>query len=852
MVALELDYRTMTLQDRLAHLARSPRLLIACDYDGTLAPIVSDPAKAFPERETVVAIRALAELSQTSVAVISGRALRDLATLSRLPEEIRLVGSHGGEFDVDFVRGLDANRRAVLDQLVAGSHIIAADYPGAFVEAKPAGLAFHLRRFEGEGKTEAIDRVVALSDPHEGITVRHGHEVVELSVVETNKGIALDAIRSQVGASAVIFIGDDRTDEDAFATLGGPDIGIKVGSGDTMAEFRVDTTQDVTRLLAEMAEIRSDWIQGSGAVPIEAHSILSDLRTCAIVSPDARITWLCVPRIDSAAMFAELVGGPVAGYFSVAPAGGARPLGQEYEGDTLILRSRWPRMTVTDYLDTSRGRTTHLAGRTDLVRVIEGSDEAIIEFAPRLDFGRVATRLREHEQGLEVYGTTDLIVLRSPGVEWELIDDGVNHTARAKVDLRDGPVTLELRCGSASLVADPWSEQDRRRDTHRDWSDWAAELDLPSIARNDVMRSALLLRSLVHGPTGAIVAAATTSLPEHLGGVRNWDYRYCWIRDGALTASTLADLGAEREAMAFLDWVSGVVEERGGPHRLAPLYLVTGRHLPPEAEIGDLAGYAGSRPVRVGNAADRQIQLDVFGPLADLVLTLGQRGAPLSSAHWNLVVGLVDAVRERWMEPDHGIWEIRAAPRHHIYSKVMCWQTVDRAVTLARMMTQSVPEGWEALRDEIADDVLTHGWNDEIGSFTSAYARTDLDASVVAVGLSGLLPPGDSRLSSTVEAVEHALREGATVWRYRGDDGLPGREGGFHLMTSWLIDAYELVGRRDDAVELFEELRQLIGPTGLLAEEYDPVADRSLGNLPQAYSHLGVIQNALRLEGRTL
>ena len=840
----------MELQDRLRHVARSPRLLVACDYDGTLAPLVDDPAKAYPRRETTVAIRKLAELAQTSVAVISGRALRDLATLSRLPEEIRLVGSHGGEFDVDFVRDLDPARTATLDQIVVGAQVIAADYPGAHIERKPAGLAFHVRRFEGPGAEEAISRVVDMAADHGGVTVRHGHAVVELSVVETDKGHALETIRTQVGASAVIFIGDDRTDEDAFATLQGPDLGIKVGDGETLATYRVASTDDVTRILAELAEIRGEWIQGSGAVPIEAHSILSDLRTAAIVSPDARITWMCVPRIDSAAMFAELVGGPVAGYFSISPRGGARPLGQEYVADTLILRSRWPRMAVTDYMDISRGRSTHLAGRSDLIRVVEGTETAVIEFAPRLDFGRVATRLRQHDNGLEVTGTTDLIVLRSPGVEWELLDDGVNNTARAVVDLSEGPVTLELRCGTASLATDSWSEADRRRDTHRDWSDWAAELDVPSIARADVVRSAVLLRSLVHGPTGAIVAAATTRLPEHLGGVRNWDYRYCWIRDGALAATALLQLGAEREAMAFLDWVTRVAEERGGPQRLAPLYMVSGRHLPPEAEIGDLAGYAGSRPVRVGNAADMQVQLDVFGPVADLVVELADRGAPVSAAHWELVGGLVDAVKERWFEPDHGIWEIRAAPRHHVYSKVMCWQTVDRAVTLARMMTQSVPEGWESLRDSIADDVLTHGWNDDLGSFTSAYELHDLDASVLAIGLSGMLPPGDTRLVSTVEAVEHALREGPTVWRYRGDDGLPGKEGGFHLMTSWLIDAYELVGRRDDAVELFEELCELIGPTGLLAEEYDPLQDRSLGNLPQAYSHLGIIQNALRLDGR--
>jgi trehalose 6-phosphate phosphatase len=306
MAVSSMEDMTMDLRARLAHLARSPRLLVACDYDGTLAPIVDDPAKAFPRRETVVALRAIAELPQTTVAVISGRALRDLATLSRLPEEIRLVGSHGGEFDVDFVRDLDGDRRVLLDQIIAGAHTIAADYPGAYIEPKPAGLAFHTRRFSGAGALEAVERVTRLAEDRDGVRVRHGHQVIELSVVDTDKGRALETIRTQVGASAVIFIGDDRTDEDAFATLRGPDVGVKVGEGESLAQYRVSSTDDVTRLLAELAETRGEWIQGSGAAPIAAHSILSDLRTAAVVSPDARITWMCVPRIDSAAIFADL------------------------------------------------------------------------------------------------------------------------------------------------------------------------------------------------------------------------------------------------------------------------------------------------------------------------------------------------------------------------------------------------------------------------------------------------------------------------------------------------------------------------------------------------------------------
>jgi GH15 family glucan-1,4-alpha-glucosidase len=293
-----------------------------------------------------------------------------------------------------------------------------------------------------------------------------------------------------------------------------------------------------------------------------------------------------------------------------------------------------------------------------------------------------------------------------------------------------------------------------------------------------------------------------------------------------------------------------ILESRDDPERLHPLYNVTGRHLPPEAEITELPGYAGSRPVRVGNAAERQVQLDVFGPIVELVQLLLDRDAPLSGRHWRLVEAMVKAVERRWMEPDNGIWEIRKPPRHHVYSKVMCWATVDRAITVADHFTGKPHDEWTALRDTIAGDVLENGYKSEVGAFTSAYDGTDLDASSLAVGLQGLVAPDDARFLGTITAVERTLLDGATVYRYLEDDGLPGREGGFNLMTSWLIDAYHLVGRDDDAHALFKKLCALAGPTGLLAEEYDPATGRALGNHPQAYSHLGVINNAVNLAGK--
>jgi trehalose 6-phosphate phosphatase len=278
---------------------------------------------------------------------------------------------------------------------------------------------------------------------------------------------------------------------------------------------------------------------------------------------------------------------------------------------------------------------------------------------------------------------------------------------------------------------------------------------------------------------------------------------------------------------------------------------VTGQRLPPEATIEELAGYAGSRPVRVGNSADHQVQLDVFGPVLDLIHQLGEIGAPLSAKHWRLVEDLVQAVEIRWTEPDQGIWEVRSGPRHHVNSKVMCWVTVDRAVRVAEdVFGRDCPE-WLELRDRIATDVLAKGWNETVGYFTTAYDGTDIDASVLAIGLFGLVSPDDARFTATIDAVELWLRTGDTVYRYTHEDGLPGEEGGFNLMTSWLIDAKVLVGELDEAHRLFTRYLELAGQTGLIPEEVDPKTGRGLGNHPQAYSHLGLINNACNLAAAT-
>lgn len=834
------------LERRLAALARTPVLLVATDYDGTLAPIVPDPAAAQPLRESVVALRQLAGLANTHVAVISGRALRDLAGMIGEPEDVHLVGSHGSEFDPDFVGSLPDEARALRQRVREDLAGIAARLPGARLEEKPASVAFHYREAPEDLAQEALRAVREGPGALEGVFTRHGKKVVELAVLSTDKGMALAQLRQRVGATAVCFVGDDRTDEDAFATLSGPDLAVKVGEGSSLAIQRIPDPEAVGRLLAQLAELRAAWLAGAGAVPIEDHACLSDQRTFALVTPAARITWLCLPRLDSPALFAELLGGPAAGHFSVLALDGERPHGQRWIGDSFVLETHWQRFRVVDFLDASGGRPHLRAGRTDLVRRIEGQGRVGVELAPRLDFGRIPTRLRALDGGLAIEPSNDPIVLRAPGVRWTIADEGPHQTARAELDLDAGPIELELRYGTGSLRASQPPAEQRERQTELFWSSWAGGLVVPGEGGERIRRSALVLKALCHGPTGAIAAAATTSLPEYPGGIRNWDYRYCWLRDGALAAAALVRLGSTSEALHYLGWVLAVVDRIAAPERLQPLYGVGGEALGSEAEIGELPGYRGSRPVRVGNLAAHQLQLDVFGPIVDLVALLAERDAPLSSEHWRLVEGLVGAVAARWQEPDHGIWEIRRPPRHHLHSKVMCWIAADRGVRIAELYGRERAD-WRELADRIAADVLQHGWKEQPGAFTAAYDGSDLDAATLAVGLSGLLPAADPRWRATVEAVEQGLREGPTVFRYRADDGLPGSEGGFHLCSAWLVQALLSLGRRSDARALFEAMTACAGPTAMLSEQYDPVATLSLGNTPQAYSHLAIIEAALAL-----
>ncbi|MDJ0322041.1 trehalase-like domain-containing protein [Pseudarthrobacter sp. PS3-L1] len=830
------------LLEELKVLARVPGLLVACNYGGTLCAAEGISTETLPLGSAAIALRALAALPNTHAAVISGRSLRDLAAVSRLPAEVHLVGSHGAESDMGYAHGLSLATESVLQIVTSELTTAVAFQPGIWLERKPVAVSVHTLSATAEVAATVTETAREIASSYGLFFVIDG-SVLDLSVVEPAKAEALEGLRTRLGVSAALYAGDAYSDELAMATLRGPDMGLRVGSGESSAAHRLRDPESFARVLAILFELRRAWLFGEDAVGLERHSMIGNGSSTALVTPDAKICWMSHPLPDSGSLFAHILGGDAAGHFSVEPVKESQVLGQRYVDSTMIVETRWADVTVTDYLEPAP------EGITSLVRVLSGTGAARIVFAPRPGYANAPFSMESRGAELHVMGTSDPIILTAPGVAFTITTDGRHATATALVNLQDGPVVLNMRCGDTEPeTADPANEAERRAAVVRHSREWVQGLEVPDVKPSLVRRSALVLRALVHEPTGAVLAAPTTSLPEGIGGTRNWDYRYCWLRDGSMTVDALVDLGSTREAEGFLSWLGRILESAPGPEWLHPLYSVTGAPLSTEAIIESLPGYAGSRPVRIGNAADHQVQLDVFGPVAGLIHNLSTAKGYVSDAHWDLLVQMASAVLTRWHEPDHGIWEARRAPRHHVYTKVMCWVTLDRALQTAAAQGRVPDPEWEVTAATIRDEVLREGWDEAASSYTVAYDSPDLDAAVLHIGLSGLLEPTDPRFLDTVTAVERELRVGPTVFRYRYDDGLPGLEGGFHICTTWLIEAYVMVGRIEEAWDLFDQLVTLFGPTGLLPEEYDPSTETHLGNHPQAYSHLGFIRCARLLD----
>jgi GH15 family glucan-1,4-alpha-glucosidase len=583
---------------------------------------------------------------------------------------------------------------------------------------------------------------------------------------------------------------------------------------------------------------------------IEDYALIGDCQTAALVGRNGSIDWLCWPRFDSAACFAALVGKPENGFWRIRPAGGALGI-QKYRPDTLILETDFETadgaVTLIDFMPVRNWES-------DLVRMVVGRRGRVameMEFVLRFDYGASVpwvTRLADGK-GLRAVAGPDLAVLCAP-VALESRD----FTTRARFDVAAGEtlpfvLTYAPSHQDVSVRIDPKQALD---ETERFWKAWCARCTVGGKWAAPVRRSLITLKALTYAPTGGIVAAPTASLPERIGGVRNWDYRYCWLRDATLTLFALMNAGYYEEARAWREWLVRAVA--GSPEQMQIMYGIAGERRLPELEIPWLAGYEGSRPVRIGNAASKQLQLDVYGELIDTLYQGCKGGLAGHDIAWGLQRALLEHLEKVWMEPDTGIWEMRSAPRHFTYSKVMAWVAFDRAVKMVEAFGVSGPvERWRELRSRIHRDVCERGFSRKRSAFVQSYGSEDLDASLLLIPITGFLGPEDPKVISTTEAIRRDLTLDGLVLRYRTDeapDGLPPGEGVFLACTFWLADNLCMQGRWDEAHELFERLLDLANGVGLLAEEYDPKARRQLGNFPQAFSHVALVNTAMNLGER--
>ena len=578
---------------------------------------------------------------------------------------------------------------------------------------------------------------------------------------------------------------------------------------------------------------------------IEDYAFLSDTQTCALVSRDGCVDWLCFPRFDSGACFASLLGDGKNGRWRFHPAEKITATRRRYRGDTLILETEIETaggmVRLIDFMP-PRGKAP------DIVRIVEGIRGAVpmrMELTIRFDYGHIVPWVRKRDGALEAIAGPDALVLRTP-VETR----GENLHTVADFTIHAGDRVPFVLTWYASHEEPPRAihPEHALRDTESYWSDWSANCRTHGPWRDAVVRSLITLKGLTYAPTGGIVAAATTSLPEKIGGVRNWDYRYCWLRDATFTLLALMDAGYLDEARAWREWLLRAVA--GSPEQMQIMYGVCGERRLNEFELPWLAGYENSQPVRVGNAASEQFQLDVYGEVLDSMYRADRAGIKTSEPDWRLQVALLRALETKWELPDYGIWEVRGAPQHFTHSKMMAWVAFDRAVKLVEecgCFAAEHLERWREIRDRLHAQVCEKGFNARKQAFTQVYGSEQLDASLLMMPLVGFLPASDPRVRGTVEAIERELMVDGFVLRYRTDnqvDGLPGGEGVFLLCTFWLADCLHLIGRTEDARALFERLLALRNDVGLLAEEYDPREQRMLGNFPQAFSHVALVNTA--------
>ena len=584
------------------------------------------------------------------------------------------------------------------------------------------------------------------------------------------------------------------------------------------------------------------------ASPIEHYALLSDTESAALVGRDGSIDWLTFPRFDSASCFSALLGDEDAGRWKIAPAGEVFSVERQYRPGTLVLETRFA--TAEGEVELVDCMPRRDDGRLDLVRLVRGIRGRVpmrMHLTVRMDYGSIVPWVRRVDGTLRMVAGPDALTLTTP-IEHQ--PEAWSTVADFTVEEGD-EIPFDL-AWSPSHEGPP--ERIRVKDsiarTTRWWTEWAGQCTQFVPYVEPIRSSLIVLKGLTYAPTGGIVAAATTSLPERIGGGRNWDYRYCWLRDATFTLTSLMDAGYTEEARAWRDWLLRAVA--GRPEDVQIMYGPAGEHRLTEIELPWLSGYEGSTPVRIGNGAHGQFQLDVFGEVLDAFHQGYKAVLDDEPEAWRVGAKLIDVVEQRWSEPDDGIWEVRGGRRHFTHSKVMAWVALDRAIRIAESRSfdrTGVVEGWKATCAEIRKEVLDKGVDDR-GVFVQEFGGTALDASLLLVPLVGFLPANDERVVNTVAAIQRELTHDGFVYRYdasAADDGVGGTEGTFLMCTFWLADVLLMQGRVEEATALFERLVGLRNDVGLLAEMYDPTTKRMLGNFPQAFSHTALVATGIAL-----
>jgi GH15 family glucan-1,4-alpha-glucosidase len=582
------------------------------------------------------------------------------------------------------------------------------------------------------------------------------------------------------------------------------------------------------------------------STPIEDYALIGDCRTAALVGRDGSIDWLCWPRFDSEACFAALLGSREHGRWLIAPRGDAG-ITRRYRPNTLVLETHFETpdgaATLVDFMPPRRDHST-------IVRFVIGTRGQVsmhTELILRFGYGAIVPWVTRVETGaLRAIAGPDMVVLNTPV---HVRGKDMTSVGEFTINLGDTIPFVLTYSRSHQPLPNPVDAMGALAETEKYWREWSAKCRPAGSWSDAVRRSMITLKALTYEPTGGIVAAPTASLPEQIGGVRNWDYRYCWLRDATLTLLGAMHAGYYEEAQAWREWLLRAVA--GSPEQLQIMYGIGGERRLTEWTASWLPGYENSAPVRIGNAAHGQLQLDVFGEIMDTYHQARRGGLTTNDSGWDIQLAFADHLKNVWREPDQGIWEMRGPPQHFTYSKVMAWVAYDRAIKSAETFGLEAPlDEWRTLREQIFDEVCEHGYDEELGTFVQAFGSKQLDANLLLLPCVGFLPVSDPRIERTIAAVEkHLLRDGF-VMRYSTEeveDALPPGEGAFLACSFWLVDVYTLQGRLDDAEKLFRRLVALRNDVGLLSEEYDPGTKRLVGNFPQAFSHLALVNSAYNL-----